>query len=160
MNSGYHVRLATAADAAVIAHQRAAMFRDYLQIPTAEIDAIENASRPMIAEMMRRGEYFGWLVEIDNQAVAGGGVILRPLLPRPGGLEGGEEAYILNVYTEAEHRRRGLARLVMSAILDWCAARKAPVVSLHASDDGRPLYESLGFVPTNELRWQGKDETR
>jgi hypothetical protein len=26
-------------------------------------------------------------------------------------------------------------------------------VLLHASDAGRPLYESLGFVPTNEMRY-------
>jgi hypothetical protein len=26
------------------------------------------------------------------------------------------------------------------------------MVSLHASDFGRPLYESLGFRPTNEMR--------
>ena len=25
-------------------------------------------------------------------------------------------------------------------------------VTLHASDKGRPLYESLGFEPTNEMR--------
>jgi len=25
-------------------------------------------------------------------------------------------------------------------------------VSLHASDDGRKLYEELGFQPTNEMR--------
>jgi hypothetical protein len=26
---------------------------------------------------------------------------------------------------------------------------------LHASDDGRALYESLGFVATNEMRYAG-----
>jgi hypothetical protein len=26
---------------------------------------------------------------------------------------------------------------------------------LHASDEGRPLYESMGFEPTNEMRYTG-----
>jgi hypothetical protein len=30
-------------------------------------------------------------------------------------------------------------------------------VALHASDAGRPLYQSLGFVPTNEMRWSPTD---
>ena len=156
MTSDYHLRLATADDAAVVAQQRAAMFRDYLKIPAADAAAIEAASEPLLAEMLGRGQYFAWLIELEGRAVAGGGVLLRRLLPRPGGLDGGEEAYILNVYTEPEHRRRGLARVVMSAIIDWCAAREVAVVSLHASDDGRPLYESLGFAPTSEMSWQGQ----
>lgn len=160
MTSDYHLRLATAADAAVIAQQRAAMFRDYLKIPAADAAAIEAASEPLLAEMIGRGQYFAWLIELENRAVAGGGVLLRQLLPRPGGLDGSHEAYILNVYTEPEHRRRGLARVVMSAIIDWCAAREIAVVSLHASDDGRPLYESLGFKSTSEMSWQGRRATQ
>jgi hypothetical protein len=34
------------------------------------------------------------------------------------------------------------------------AARRIRRVVLHASDQGRPLYERLGFVPTNEMRLQ------
>jgi len=30
----------------------------------------------------------------------------------------------------------------------------SPLV-LHASQDARPLYEKLGFVPTNEMRYTG-----
>jgi hypothetical protein len=26
---------------------------------------------------------------------------------------------------------------------------------LHASDDGRALYDKLGFTPTNEMRYDG-----
>ena len=29
---------------------------------------------------------------------------------------------------------------------------EGPPDRLHASDDGRRLYERLGFVPTNEMR--------
>jgi predicted GNAT family N-acyltransferase len=48
-----------------------------------------------------------------------------------------------------------LARALMAAMLEWCKRERIAKVVLHASQDGRPLYESLGFVQTNEMRWQG-----
>jgi GNAT superfamily N-acetyltransferase len=84
--------------------------------------------------------------------VAGGGLIVRRLLPRPGNLQGGAEGYILNVYTEPEHRRRGLARELMEVILAWCRENHIARITLHASEEGRALYEGLGFVPTDEMR--------
>jgi GNAT superfamily N-acetyltransferase len=112
-----------------------------------------------LAAWLAGGEYFGWLVENAGQVVAGGGMILRRLLPRPGSLSGGEEAYILNVYTEPPHRGRGVARMVMQAMLAWCEERGVARVSLHASDAGRPLYESLNFVATNEMRLRETSHT-
>ena len=61
---------------------------------------------------------------------------------------------IVNVYTEPAYRRRGLARRLMIAMLDWLRQQGYGTVSLHASDYGRPLYESLGFKVTNEMRLQ------
>ena len=61
---------------------------------------------------------------------------------------------MLNVYTEAAHRRRGVARALMDVMLGWCRDRDISRVLLHASDEGRPLYETLGFLPTNEMRWE------
>lgn len=40
----------------------------------------------------------------------------------------------------------------MRALLDALAVRRVRRIVLHASDDGRSLYERLGFVPTNEVR--------
>jgi GNAT superfamily N-acetyltransferase len=114
--------------------------------------ALESASRRYLARALADGEYRGWVVEAEGAVVAGGGLVLRPLLPRPGYNEGGTEAYVLNVYSEPAHRRRGLARRLMDAILAWCEAEQVSRVSLHASDDGRPLYLALGFAATNEMR--------
>jgi hypothetical protein len=33
----------------------------------------------------------------------------------------------------------------------WCAREGVGTVILHASDEGRPLYEKLGFEATNEM---------
>ena len=59
---------------------------------------------------------------------------------------------VLNVYVEPAWRRRGVAEALMRALLDALAVRGIRRIVLHASPDGRRLYERLGFVPTNEMR--------
>jgi GNAT superfamily N-acetyltransferase len=65
---------------------------------------------------------------------------------------GAPRGNILNVYTRPENRRMGLARGLMDAALAWCRANGVRAVILHSSDAGRPLYESMGFTRTNEMR--------
>ena len=43
----------------------------------------------------------------------------------------------------------------MDEILGWAPGAGIVRLVLHASADGRPLYEALGFVPTNEMRYTG-----
>jgi GNAT superfamily N-acetyltransferase len=155
MNSEYRIRRATVEDAPVIARHRAAMFRDMGDASGDDVARIESASILYLRRMISERRFLGWLAERQGEVVAGGGLVVSQLLPRPGAVDGGEQALILNVYCEPEHRRRGLARALMEAMLEWCKRKRIAKVVLHASQDGRPLYESLGFIQTNEMRWQG-----
>ena len=42
----------------------------------------------------------------------------------------------------------------METMIAWCKGKSFARVTLHASEDGRHLYESLGFEPTNEMSLQ------
>ncbi len=148
----YRLRRAEIGDAADIGWHRAAMFRDMGWIAAVEVEPLRAASRDAVATLLGNGTYLGWLVEHDGVIAAGAGVLPRLLMPSPGALAGGREAYVLNVYVEPAHRRRGLARRLMDQILAWSTESGISRVSLHASDEGRPLYLQLGFKPTNELR--------
>lgn len=148
--SGYRIRSATAADAAVIAHHRVAMFRDMGE--GGDDERIEAATRERLVEQLASGDYRGWLVEADGAVVAGAGILLHHYYPNAKNPRGRPTAYILNVYTEPAHRSRGLAAGLIETILDWCRAHDVPRASLHASELGRALYERLGFAATNEMR--------
>jgi GNAT superfamily N-acetyltransferase len=151
-SADYRLRIATAADAEVIARHRVAMFRDMHALDERDADALYDASLVYLRRELASGAYRGWVIERDGTVVAGGGLIPQPGVPRPENIHGGEEAYLLNVYTDPAHRRRGLARLLMDEMLAWCRARGLARVVLHASDDGLALYTSLGFAPkTNEM---------
>ena len=60
--------------------------------------------------------------------------------------------HLVNVFVEPDYRRRGIARVLVETALDWCRGEGTRVITLHASDEGRHLYESLGFYLTNEMR--------
>jgi GNAT superfamily N-acetyltransferase len=146
------IREATPADLDVVMHHRRAMFAAMGDRDQTALDAMEASSRPLFTRALADGSYRGWLAEDGSgRVVAGGGVIIldyhsSPRDPRP------RRAWVVNMYTEASQRRRGLARTLMGEIVSWCRGQGMATLYLHASDEGRPLYESLGFTPTNEMR--------
>ena len=64
----------------------------------------------------------------------------------------GRQVYVLGMFVAPERRRRGIARALISACVACATEGGAPLISLHASDEGRPLYEQLGFIASSEMR--------
>jgi GNAT superfamily N-acetyltransferase len=146
------IREATAGEAAVILHQRRSMFRDMGEGTVEELDRMVEVARPWLERAWADGSYRHWLaVDGPGRVVAGGGVLLCPWPANPRD-PCTQRAVILNVYTEPEFRRRGIARQIMLTILEWVKAQGFQAVNLHASSEGRDLYEKLGFEATNEMR--------
>ena len=121
-------------------------------------DQLLAASTSAIRELLQDGTYVGWLaIDGGGRVIAGAGVHIKPQLPRVshGGRQVcvGATPLVVNVYTDPGWRRQGIARVLMKAIMDWALVRGCDRVVLHASSDGRRLYESLDFVPSNEMRW-------
>ena len=155
----FDVRLATAADAPVLARHRVEMFRDMGRCTGEVGEALRAAAEPLLREWVAAGTYVGFLAEPAGRPgeVAGGaGIQLRPLLPRPSddgaALLRGPEGYVLNVFVERPWRRRGVARLLMRRVLDCVRERGITRCTLHPSAEGTPLYESLGFAQSTEMR--------
>ena len=155
----FTIRLATANDAAILARHRAEMFREMGTVKPSLYGDLLEASRKFFEEAIPAGRYVGWVCECTSPAgtiVGGAGVQLRELAPRPDAsgahLARGPECYILNVFTDPPWRRRGVADRLMRELMQWAAARRIARFSLHASHEGRAVYEKLGFVATNEMR--------
>ena len=161
MSSPVVLRFATAADAELLAEHRVAMFRDMGAIQPVFESRLREACAAYFASAIPSGEYVGWLAHPpDGSApVAGGGVQLRSLLPRPNasgdGLLLGREGLVLNVYTVPGWRRRGVAKQIMDTIIAWAAEAGIVRLVLSASPAGRSLYEHMGFVTTREMSYTG-----
>jgi GNAT superfamily N-acetyltransferase len=152
MTETYTIRPATPADSPVIVTHRRRMFEDMGHTNHAMMDAADPLFHHWLLERLENGRYLGWLAVEPGGAVVGGAGLW--LLDWPPGLFdiAPYRGYILNVYTNPQHRKQGLARRVVGAAVEWCAERKIRVISLHASDQGRPVYEAMDFKPTNEMR--------
>lgn len=62
----------------------------------------------------------------------------------------GKKAYIMNMYTKPEYRRRGIAFHTLDLLVAEAKSRGITAISLEATDMGKPLYEKLGFIKMND----------
>lgn len=73
-------------------------------------------------------------------------ITVMPTVDHPSG----KRAHIMNVYTNADYRRRGIARKMVTMLLDEARERGVSYVSLDATEQGKPLYKTLGFCDNTE----------
>jgi len=147
-----NIRGANAQDLAHLVRHRRAMFEEMGYRDHAVLAQVEKSSQEYFSQALRSGAYRAWLAEdADARIVAGGGIVIADWPGYPGETLA-KRAWILNMYTEPEARHRGVAKQILETLLDWCRAEGFSAVSLHASSAGRPLYQSFGFQPTNEMR--------
>ena len=168
MGPRFEIRLAGVSDAPLIASHRARMFQDMGLVPESLFEDFRAKCEMRLREMLETGEYVGWLAspnDSTDQIVGGAGVQRRRTLPHPVGephgavaIADGRHAIIINVFTEPEWRRRGAAKSLLNELIAWARRERLDRLVLHASDEGRALYEQMGFVQNNEMRFRGKLE--
>jgi ribosomal protein S18 acetylase RimI-like enzyme len=142
-------RAATVDDAAVLAtlrwHMEAERHDDAL--PLEEYTAAyEAGTRAELA----RGTHRAWLAEADGRPAACVLLIwwvLPPNFENPDRKRG----FVSSVYTLPEYRRQGIARRLMEMLVEHARKEGLQRLILWSSDLGRPLYESLGFVPSRGM---------
>ena len=71
---------------------------------------------------------------------------LMPTFSHPSG----KRAHLMNVYTDPARRREGIARKMVSMLIDEAWRSGVTEISLDATASGRPLYRSLGFRDSDE----------
>ena len=71
---------------------------------------------------------------------------IMPTLSHPTG----KRAHLVNVYTKADYRRKGIARKLVRMLIDEAKEKGVTEISLDATDLGKLLYESLGFCKSEE----------
>jgi len=144
-------RTAVISDATLVASHRRAMFASMGGLEEELLDSMRRASEPWIARMITEGKYLGWITTDDARPIASAGLLILDWPPHPFDPAGESRAYLLNVFVEPGYRRRGVARALIELSLAEARSRSIRVVTLHASAEGRPLYERLGFRTTNEM---------
>jgi ribosomal protein S18 acetylase RimI-like enzyme len=153
------IRRATVDDAPELVRLRRVMCEGMGWDDPLKLDVMEQAAGDYFAKAIPAGDFCGWLaVTPAGEAVGAGGVIVDRHIPTPGN-PSGRVGYVLNIATVPSHRRRGIARRVLQTILVWLEEQGVQQIVLHTSDDGRLLYESLGFESvSNYMRLKEESE--
>jgi GNAT superfamily N-acetyltransferase len=146
-------RLATLDDVTVITRQRHKMF---VEMGTAPDDdplllSHDAAFADWLPARLPAGQYVGWVAENERgENIGGAGLWIMDMPPHP--LDPtSRRGLVMNVYVEPAYRRRGLARQLVNALLDWSRDKGIRILTLNASHEGRGLYESLGFHSGNDM---------
>lgn len=147
-------RLAIADDAALISAHRRAMFAEMGGRSEEVLDTLCKASEPWTRRMILENKYCGWIVCDASRPVASAGLMILDWAPHPLDPTSEHRGYILNVFVDFGYRKQGLARKLVELCMADARRRNIRLVSLHASDAGRPIYEKLGFHTTNEMLFE------
>lgn len=57
----------------------------------------------------------------------------------------GNRGHLMNVYTNPDYQRKGIARKMVTMLIDEARQKGATEISLDATEEGKPLYSALGF---------------
>jgi GNAT superfamily N-acetyltransferase len=94
----------------------------------------------MEVEVYLRAQPDGWF------AVEDGGEIVA----MAGALAYGSFCWVGLVATRPDHRRQGLATDLSTHLIEWATEHGCSTVALDGNDNGRPVYERIGFQPVGD----------
>lgn len=144
------IRRATPQDAALLAEHRGRVWCEVGGWDEASIAAQVPVWTAFFADLLAEERYVSWIAH-DGAAVLGSGSLLVNLvIPRPDH-PGDRQGRVHSVYVVPTARRRGIARALMLELMDYARAALFVLLTLHPSEEARPLYASLGFQPADEM---------
>ncbi|MFC2105191.1 GNAT family N-acetyltransferase [Candidatus Bipolaricaulota bacterium] len=149
-NRDYIIRPATLDEVDILIDLRLTMFRAMGFDDEAVLHRVGEACRDYFLRHLPTGAFRVWVAEHQGTPVASIGLVLHSIPPSPKNLVG-KEAYLMNLVTLPVWRHRGIARALLIHVLGILREEDIPVVSLHATADGRQLYEDLGFVVLEDV---------
>ena len=140
-------RIADASDIDMLMNVRLSMLRIVNDLPVDYIfdDKLVTNSRRYFLE----GDQTTVVAVDDGRCVACASMSYIEIMPTFSHTSG-KRAHLMNVYTEKDYRRRGIARQLVNMLIEDARVHGATEISLDATESGRPLYESMGCKASEE----------
>ena len=96
----------------------------------------------------------------DGQTIVSCAFLLTVEKPMSPAFINGRTGMVLNVYTCPSYRRKGCAKKIMEALLSEAKKMEISVIELKATENGYPLYHSIGFVDDGSkyhiMKWKNQ----
>lgn len=106
---------------------------------------VENASKDYYLDNLASENHIGYLIFDGDTFVGTGGISFYQVMPTYSNPTG-KKAYIMNMYTRQEYRRKGIASQTLTILLNEARIRGITSIGLEATEMGRDMYIKFGFV--------------
>ena len=110
-----------------------------------DMSLVEQETCAYYKRALETGEHIAYLVYDNGTFIGAGGVSFYQVMPTYHN-PSGKKAYIMNMYTAPEYRRRGIAFHTLDLLVKAAKEQGVSQIALEATDMGQPLYEKYGFV--------------
>jgi len=113
------------------------------EVSSEQHEIIENSLRQYYLKYLNTDFYVAF-VEVDSEIAS---VAFLAISNKPANLfyPTGRIGTIFNVLTYPEYRKKGYAKCTMNLLLDEARKQNLSYIELSASEDGKSLYQKLGF---------------
>jgi ribosomal protein S18 acetylase RimI-like enzyme len=146
----YSLRKATLDDVEKLIDFRIRFLKEIQDLPTdKEMLIFKNTLREFFLEKMGTGDFIAWLAEINHKIIATSSLSFLTKPPHFNNITG-KFAYIMNMYTDPEWRRKGIGADLLEKLIEEIKKRRIKLIVLHATQAGRSLYERYGFRENND----------
>lgn len=106
---------------------------------------VQKQSYEYYLKALKNNTHIAYLVFNENSIVGSGGISFFQVMPtyhNPSGYK----AYIMNMYTHPDYRRRGIAYKMLDILVNEAKSKGINAISLETTEMGRPVYEKYRFV--------------
>lgn len=110
-----------------------------------DMSEVEKESADYYLKALQDGSHTAYLVFDGKNFIGAGGISYYRVMPTFHNVTG-KKAYIMNMYTHPEYRRKGIAYRVLQLLTEDAEERGVGYITLEATKAGRYLYEKFGFV--------------
>lgn len=114
-----------------------------------DMEEVEAQSYDYYKKALSDGSHTAYLVFDGNRFIGAGGISYYRVMPTYHN-PSGNKAYIMNMYTNPDYRRLGIATKTLELLVADAKEKGVSIISLEATDMGRPLYEKFGFVKMHD----------
>lgn len=146
------IRVATPEDDILIAQQFYQLWLDNNVAPSSLQPNWEEITLEFIDRARQDLNYRAFLAEVEGRAIASISCqLFAGLYPGVLSADYRKYGYIWNVFVEESYRNRGIATQLMQVTIDYLKSLNCTKIILHATPMGKPVYERLEFVSSNEM---------
>jgi len=101
-------------------------------------------------ENIGNNKFIAWLAIENNEIIATSGLCFYNLPPTSRNRTG-KVAYVTNMFTKNEYRKKGIATILLDKIINEAKILDYKIIRLHTSKHGRGIYEKYGFMDSEDF---------